>query len=162
MGFHSLRTTPQPPNVNLPSSGQQVTAQLSACKVSVARGGARPPGQGHYTIYKKILSSNLKQRDHQEDLDVNGRAVLKCTLQKLEGIVWTGLIGLGARSQWCNVAKEVIHLQGVGVSWQAKRLLASEGLCCIQSAVNIVSRKEQTADGRWQFSANISRFRPRA
>jgi len=31
-------TTTHPPNVNLPSSGQQVTAQLSACKVSVAGG----------------------------------------------------------------------------------------------------------------------------
>jgi hypothetical protein len=52
--------------------------------------------------------------------------------------VWTGLIGLGDRRQWRSVAKEVTNLQGVGVSWQAKRLLASEGLRCTQSAVNIV------------------------
>jgi hypothetical protein len=38
MGFHSLTTTTHPPN--LPSSGQQVTARLSARKVSVA-GGTR-------------------------------------------------------------------------------------------------------------------------
>jgi hypothetical protein len=38
VGFHSLTTTTHPPNVNLPSSGQQVTARLSARKVSVTRG----------------------------------------------------------------------------------------------------------------------------
>ena len=50
MGFHSLTTTTHPPNVNLPSSGQQVTALLSARKFSVAGGkqGPRPPGQGYY------------------------------------------------------------------------------------------------------------------
>jgi hypothetical protein len=38
-------------SVNLPSSGQQVTARLSARKVSVTGGGeqsSRSPGQGHY------------------------------------------------------------------------------------------------------------------
>jgi len=51
VGFHSLTTTTHPPNVNLPSSGQQVTARLSARKVSVAgeKQGPRPPDQGHYT-----------------------------------------------------------------------------------------------------------------
>jgi len=44
MGFNSLMTTTNPPNINLPSSGQHVTAQLSAHKVSVARGdGAQNP-----------------------------------------------------------------------------------------------------------------------
>jgi len=38
VGFNSLTTTTHPPNVNLPSSGQQVTARLSARKVSVAGG----------------------------------------------------------------------------------------------------------------------------
>jgi len=38
MGFNSLTTTTQPPNVNVPSSGQQVTARLSAPKVSIAGG----------------------------------------------------------------------------------------------------------------------------
>jgi hypothetical protein len=50
VGFHSLTTTTHPPNVNLPSSGQEVTARLSARKVSVAGAeqGPRPPGQGHH------------------------------------------------------------------------------------------------------------------
>jgi len=34
--FNSLTTTTHPPNVNLTSSGQHVTARLSARKVSVA------------------------------------------------------------------------------------------------------------------------------
>jgi len=38
VGFHSLTTTTHPPNANLPSSGQHVTARLSARKVSVAGG----------------------------------------------------------------------------------------------------------------------------
>jgi hypothetical protein len=38
VGFHSLMTTTHPSNVSLPSSGQQVTARLSARKVSVAWG----------------------------------------------------------------------------------------------------------------------------
>jgi len=42
VGFHSLTTTTYPPNVNLPSSGQQVTARLSARKVSVTEGGTGP------------------------------------------------------------------------------------------------------------------------
>jgi len=43
VGFHFLTTTTHPPNVNLPSSGQQVTARLSAHKVSFAgRGGTGP------------------------------------------------------------------------------------------------------------------------
>jgi hypothetical protein len=38
VGFHSLTTTNHPLNVNLPTSGQQVTAPLSAHKVSVTGG----------------------------------------------------------------------------------------------------------------------------
>jgi hypothetical protein len=41
VGFHSLMTTTHPPNINLPSSGQQVTARLSARKVYVT-GGTGP------------------------------------------------------------------------------------------------------------------------
>jgi hypothetical protein len=37
VGYHSLMTTAHSSNVNLPSSGQQVTVRLSARKVSVAR-----------------------------------------------------------------------------------------------------------------------------
>ena len=47
VGFNSLTTTTHPPNVNLPSSGQQVTARLSARKVSVAgETGSKIPWSG--------------------------------------------------------------------------------------------------------------------
>jgi len=36
MGYHSLTTTTHPSKVNLPPSGQQSTARVSARKVSVA------------------------------------------------------------------------------------------------------------------------------
>ena len=58
MGFHSLTTTTHPPNVNLPSSGQQVTARLSARKVFVTGGGGtgpKTPWQGHYNISCHLL-----------------------------------------------------------------------------------------------------------
>jgi len=38
VGCHYITTTTHPPNVILPSSGQQVTARLSARKVSVTGG----------------------------------------------------------------------------------------------------------------------------
>ena len=43
MGFNSLTTTTHPSNVNVPSSGQQVTARLFARKVSIAAPGGTGP-----------------------------------------------------------------------------------------------------------------------
>ena len=55
MGFHSLTTTTHPSNVNLPFSGQQVTARLTARKVSVAGGtGPKTPWSG--TLHKNLVS----------------------------------------------------------------------------------------------------------
>ena len=64
VGFHSLTTTTHPPSVKLPSSGQQVTARLSAHKVSVAGGkqGPRTPDQGHYKLVKKFPSFHGTRR----------------------------------------------------------------------------------------------------
>jgi hypothetical protein len=56
VGFNSLTTTIHPSNVNLPSSGQQVTARLYALKVSVARGNrAQDPLVRDATDYRKVL-----------------------------------------------------------------------------------------------------------
>ena len=52
VGFHFLTTTTHPPNVNLPSLGQQVTSRLSAHKVSVAGGGG---GTGPKTPWSGTL-----------------------------------------------------------------------------------------------------------
>ena len=44
--------------------------------------------RGAYRIWRK----NLKGRDHLEDLDVDGRIILKCILKKLFGCVdWIDL-----------------------------------------------------------------------
>ena len=55
MDYHTLTTTADPSNANLPSSGQQSTAWLSARKVSVAGGeqGPRPHRQGRYSTYSR-------------------------------------------------------------------------------------------------------------
>ena len=55
MGCHSLTTTSHPPNVSLPSSGQQVTSRLSARKVSVTEGkGAQDPLVRDTTVVVEI------------------------------------------------------------------------------------------------------------
>jgi hypothetical protein len=70
VGFHSLTTTTHPPNVNLPSSGHQVTARLYARKVSVARrNSAQDPlvrGTLHYceagnTFFKCQMNFTLQR-----------------------------------------------------------------------------------------------------
>jgi hypothetical protein len=55
-GYHSLTPTTHPLNVNLPSSGQQGTARLSACKVSDAGGiGAEDPLVRDATVEPNVI-----------------------------------------------------------------------------------------------------------
>jgi hypothetical protein len=39
----------------------------------------------------KFQRRELKERDHLEDLGVNGRMILKCILTTWFGVAWTGL-----------------------------------------------------------------------
>jgi len=45
-------------------------------------------------MHTKFWPENLKGRDHAEDLDVNGKIILKWILGKQGGKVWTGCIWL--------------------------------------------------------------------
>jgi len=56
VGFYSLTTTTHPPNVNLLSSGQQVTARMYACEVSVTGGNkAQDPLVRDTTIHQFLI-----------------------------------------------------------------------------------------------------------
>jgi hypothetical protein len=45
-------------------------------------------------VCSKFWPENLKEEDHSEDLDVDGRIILKWILGKLGGKLWTGFIWL--------------------------------------------------------------------
>jgi hypothetical protein len=41
-----------------------------------------------------LLWGSQKERDHYEDEDVGGWIISKCTIERWDGVVWTGLIWL--------------------------------------------------------------------
>jgi len=45
-------------------------------------------------MHIKFWAKNLKGKDYFKDPGVDGRIVLKCILEKLDGKVWTGFIAL--------------------------------------------------------------------
>lgn len=47
---------------------------------------------GRRGLHRWLCWGNLNERNHLQDLDADGRIILKCTLKKLSGMVWTGLI----------------------------------------------------------------------
>jgi hypothetical protein len=51
-----------------------------------------------------FLWEDLRERDHLEDQDVDGRTLLKWTFKKWDGEAWTGLIwlrkGIDGRPVW--------------------------------------------------------------
>jgi hypothetical protein len=44
----------------------------------------------------RVLVRRHKGKSHLKDLHVDGRIILRCILQKQDGMVWTGLIWLRA------------------------------------------------------------------
>jgi hypothetical protein len=53
---------------------------------------------------KKFCLVGLDGGDHSDDLDVDGRIILKCMLRKYSGGMWTGLIWLriGSVADCCD------------------------------------------------------------
>jgi hypothetical protein len=45
-------------------------------------------------MYTKFWLENLKERDHFEDLGIDGKIILEWILGKEGGIVWTGCVWL--------------------------------------------------------------------
>jgi hypothetical protein len=45
-------------------------------------------------VYTGFWRGVLRERDHSEDLDVDGRIIFKRIFKKWDGEVWTGLICL--------------------------------------------------------------------
>jgi hypothetical protein len=40
-------------------------------------------------MHKGLCLESQKERDHQEDLDVGGRIMLKSIFERYDGVVWT-------------------------------------------------------------------------
>jgi hypothetical protein len=43
-------------------------------------------------MHKDFWLENLRGKDHSEDLEVGGKIILECVLEKYGGKVWTGCI----------------------------------------------------------------------
>jgi hypothetical protein len=49
---------------------------------------------GKMRMHTRFWSENLMEKDHSEDLCVDGRIILECILGKQDRKVWTGCIWL--------------------------------------------------------------------
>jgi hypothetical protein len=45
-----------------------------------------------------FIGGNLRERDHSEDPDIDGRIILRCIFMKWDVAAWTGLIWLRLRT----------------------------------------------------------------
>jgi len=62
-------------------------------------------------VIKVIKWENLKERDHAEDLGINGKIVLECILGKYGGKVWPGYTLAHDKDQWRDLVNTVMNLR---------------------------------------------------
>ena len=55
-----------------------------------------------WTVTERFLWGELRERDHLEDLGVDGRMILKCILKNWDGEAWISFIWLRRRTGCCE------------------------------------------------------------
>ena len=86
---------------------------------------------------------NMKERDHWEDLGVDGRIILKWILNMMGGTYGINLAQV--RCTWLLVANSVLQTVRVHkmrrISWVAEQLLASQGRHCSMDLVSWLANR---------------------
>ena len=62
-------------------------------------------------LHRWLCWGNLKERNQLQDLDVDGRIILKCILNKQAGMVWTGFVFSDGRVKWQTVVITAMNIR---------------------------------------------------
>jgi hypothetical protein len=64
-------------------------------------------------LHRWLCWGNVKERNHLQDLDVDGRIILKCILKKQAGMVWTESVFSDDRVKWQTVVITVMNIRAL-------------------------------------------------
>jgi len=65
---------------------------------------------GRKGLHRWLCWGNLKERSHLQNLDVDGRIILKSILKKQAGMMWTGFVFSDDRVKWQTVVITVMYI----------------------------------------------------